>query len=357
MPGERVVLESSTQVIETLSSSSVLRKILDHPVYLPPEGSSEEPTLEIPPVESFPIGGSVVVNHIAEKKEDKRVGEASGDKQPLHEDEEYARNTRFGANIHHGVSTITGLLKILRSLKSIREELVWNSFGAEFRGPVQDGNLITTSLERVGSLDGSKRCYFKGLCLGPGGKIAVYKDIEGAIQYPEEARRERFVQNLTGAYTSSLFDNELIYQRVNGDVNNYEGTGKLLEIQTGDKFLLYRTLSEELAVKVKEIAHNRDQPDWTWEAFGLVSSTLAKLGGETGKKGTVVFLGLQADMINDHVARVGDRLKTSLETTHIDLERRIPTFGYDVTTNDNYYIIKGSAKVLADPYPYPHKPS
>jgi len=78
---------------------------------------------------------------------------ASGDTNPLHLDEEYAKGTRFGGRIVHG-TLVTGLISA--ALARMPGVVVYLSQDTEFRNPVPVGERVTADCEIVEELGNSQ---------------------------------------------------------------------------------------------------------------------------------------------------------------------------------------------------------
>ena len=70
----------------------------------------------------------------------------SGDFNPLHVDEEYARTTRFGSRIAHGLLT-AGLISNVLGMKLPGPGAIYLSQTLKFTAPVRIGDTITATAE------------------------------------------------------------------------------------------------------------------------------------------------------------------------------------------------------------------
>lgn len=82
-----------------------------------------------------------------------RFAAASGDTNPIHLDEEWARETRFGGRIVHGILA-SGLISA--ALARLPGSVIYLSQDVEFRAPVRLGDRITAEVEAVESLGGGR---------------------------------------------------------------------------------------------------------------------------------------------------------------------------------------------------------
>ena len=79
--------------------------------------------------------------------------EASGDTNPLHLDEEYAEETRFGERIAHG-TLVSGLISA--ALARLPGLVIYLSQDVEFHNPVGIGDRVTADCEIVEDLGGHR---------------------------------------------------------------------------------------------------------------------------------------------------------------------------------------------------------
>jgi len=105
----------------------------------------------------------------------------SGNFNPVHVDEEFARNTRFKGRIAHGllaaglISTVIGTALPGANAIYLAQELV-------FKSPVMLGDTLTAQVEVVEKIDAKKRIIFKTSVTNQNGvvviegKDTIYKD-------------------------------------------------------------------------------------------------------------------------------------------------------------------------------------
>lgn len=82
-----------------------------------------------------------------------RFAAASGDTNPIHLDDEWASETRFGGRIVHGILA-SGLISA--ALARLPGSVVYLSQDVEFRAPVRLGDRVTAEVEAVESLGGGR---------------------------------------------------------------------------------------------------------------------------------------------------------------------------------------------------------
>jgi len=82
-----------------------------------------------------------------------RFAAASGDTNPIHLDDEWASETRFGGRIVHGILA-SGLISA--ALARLPGSVIYLSQDVEFRAPVRLGDRVTADVEAVESLGGGR---------------------------------------------------------------------------------------------------------------------------------------------------------------------------------------------------------
>ena len=105
----------------------------------------------------------------------------SGNFNPVHVDEEFARNTRFKGRIAHGllaaglISTVIGTALPGANAIYLAQELV-------FKSPVMFGDTLTAAVEVIEKIEAKKRIIFKTSVTNQNGvvviegKDTIYKD-------------------------------------------------------------------------------------------------------------------------------------------------------------------------------------
>lgn len=109
--------------------------------------------------------------------------ELSGDHNPIHLSEHFARKTRFGGRIVHGLYTAS-LISALIGMRLPGPGSVYISQSLNFRGPVKIGDDILISVEVVELIAKGRRVRLQCECAVEG---KVVLDGEGILSVP--ARR------------------------------------------------------------------------------------------------------------------------------------------------------------------------
>ncbi len=90
------------------------------------------------------LGDSFVTNRFITDELIKQFAEISGDFNPIHLDEEFAKNTRFGRRIAHGMLSGAFISAVLgNEFKDIK--IVYLSQTMKFTAPVFIGDTVTTT--------------------------------------------------------------------------------------------------------------------------------------------------------------------------------------------------------------------
>jgi 3-hydroxybutyryl-CoA dehydratase len=100
---------------------------------------------------------------------------ATGDMNPLHLDESYARSTRFGGRIAHGLLG-AGLISAILGTLLPGPGTVYLSQKLTFTAPVRIGDRITASVE-VKSIK-QRRVSLKTICVNQDGKMVIDGEAE-----------------------------------------------------------------------------------------------------------------------------------------------------------------------------------
>ena len=107
----------------------------------------------------------------------------SGDHNPVHLSDHFARKTRFGGRIAHGLYTAS-LISAVLGMRLPGPGAVYLSQTLNFRAPVRIGDVVTVSVEVVELVAEGRRCKLACECVVDG-KVAL--DGEALVMVP--ARR------------------------------------------------------------------------------------------------------------------------------------------------------------------------
>jgi 3-hydroxybutyryl-CoA dehydratase len=109
--------------------------------------------------------------------------ELSGDRNPIHLSEHFARKTRFGGRIVHGLYTAS-LISAVVGTRLPGPGAVYISQTLNFRGPVKIGDVVAISVEVVELVEKGRRVRLRCECAVNG---EVVLDGEGVLSVPGRA--------------------------------------------------------------------------------------------------------------------------------------------------------------------------
>ncbi|MFW5905697.1 MAG: MaoC family dehydratase [archaeon] len=104
-------------------------------------------------VEEIAVGDSITFSKEISDDDVRSFAVASGDTNPLHLEDEYAEQTRFGGRIAHGM-LVGGLISA--ALARLPGTVVYLSQDFRFKGPVRIGDRATAEVEVLELLDGGR---------------------------------------------------------------------------------------------------------------------------------------------------------------------------------------------------------
>lgn len=106
----------------------------------------------------------------------------SGDLNPAHIDEEYARNTFFKGRIAHGILS-AGFISAVIGMKLPGPGTIYLKQNLAFRAPVRIGDTITARVEVAELIPEKNRAVLKTTCVNADGTVVV--DGEAAVSPPK----------------------------------------------------------------------------------------------------------------------------------------------------------------------------
>ncbi len=92
------------------------------------------------------VGEEATLSKTIRDEEIKAFAEISGDKNPLHLDEDYARSTRFGGRIAHGM-LVASLISSVLGTKLPGPGAIYLSQELRFLAPVRPGERVTARVK------------------------------------------------------------------------------------------------------------------------------------------------------------------------------------------------------------------
>ena len=94
--------------------------------------------------EDLKVGQSASTENTVTEEDVQAFGKATGDMNPVHFDEEFARGTIFKGRIAHGVLSI-GFISAVLGMKLPGEGTIFVSAKVEFKAPVRIGDTVVTT--------------------------------------------------------------------------------------------------------------------------------------------------------------------------------------------------------------------
>jgi 3-hydroxybutyryl-CoA dehydratase len=118
-----------------------------------------------------------------------RYAEASRDFNPIHIDEEYARNTPLGGTVAHGMMVLAYVSQMMTAAFG-RSWLCGGKLDVRFRAPARPGDTITVSgkIAAVQRDEGQSRVTCDVLCQNQGGESVITGVAEVCVKEDEDSR-------------------------------------------------------------------------------------------------------------------------------------------------------------------------
>ena len=121
--------------------------------------------------EDLSLGMTHETHHVITEKDIELFAEVSGDRNPLHMDEEFAKNTAFGQRIAHGALTASYISGILGN-DLPGPGSIFVGLNMRFRRPVYIGSNVTVRVEVTEMIERGNRVTLKVSCIVDG-KAAI----------------------------------------------------------------------------------------------------------------------------------------------------------------------------------------
>jgi len=124
------------------------------------------------PYSDFTVGAKASLSRVISDADIRHMAEVTGDYNPIHMDEGFAKHTRFKGRIAHGVFS-TGLISAVLGTILPGPGAVYLRQTLDFLYPVRPGDILTAEVE-VTSWQADKRIItLKTWCLNQDGKKVV----------------------------------------------------------------------------------------------------------------------------------------------------------------------------------------
>src|SRR6185436_4272706 len=120
----------------------------------------------------FSVGDSAELTKTIEQADIDAFAQVTGDHNPVHVDEEFAKTTRFGRRIAHGMLTASLISAVLAN-KLPGEGSVYLGQTLQFVAPVFPGDEITARVTVKGIREGKPIMKLETVCLNQRGEIVI----------------------------------------------------------------------------------------------------------------------------------------------------------------------------------------
>jgi len=118
------------------------------------------------------MGQTAVVVHTITEEDIQVFAKLSGDYNPLHFEEDWAKKTMFGGRIAHGILT-AAFISTAIGMYLPGPGTIYMSQSMRFLGPVRIGDTITARVEVVMLNDEKERVTLKTSCTNQDGKVVL----------------------------------------------------------------------------------------------------------------------------------------------------------------------------------------
>jgi len=131
--------------------------------------------MEIAKYEDIRIGQHAEYVRTVTSEDIEMFGQVSGDYNPLHFDEDWAKTTMFKGRIAHGILTATYVSTVI-GMKLPGPGAIYMSQSMKFRRPVRIGDTITARVEVIGKNDEKELLMLKTVCINQEDKVVLDGD-------------------------------------------------------------------------------------------------------------------------------------------------------------------------------------
>jgi 3-hydroxybutyryl-CoA dehydratase len=135
--------------------------------------------------EDLKVGQSASIENTVTEEDIQAFGKATGDMNPVHFDEAYAKNTLFRGRVAHGVLSI-GFISALLGMKLPGEGTIFVSAKVEFKAPVRIGDTVVTT-GTVKEIGERRRVVMECICTVNGNPVVVGEALVLAPKRPTTA--------------------------------------------------------------------------------------------------------------------------------------------------------------------------
>jgi 3-hydroxybutyryl-CoA dehydratase len=122
--------------------------------------------------EDLKMGQSAEVVHTVTENDIQTFGDLSGDYNPLHFNQEWAKGTMFGGRIAHGLLTAAYVSTAI-GMHLPGPGTIYMSQSMKFLGPVRIGDTVTARVEIVNLNDEKRRITLRTVCTNQDGQVVL----------------------------------------------------------------------------------------------------------------------------------------------------------------------------------------
>lgn len=123
-------------------------------------------------IEEITPGMSASMSHVVTDEDVRKFAEVSGDYNPVHLDEDYAKDSRFGRRIAHGLFSAS-LFSGLFGTKLPGRGCVYAAQNLKFRRPVYIGDTVVATVTVLSVDTIKKRVLFSTVCSVEGKEVIL----------------------------------------------------------------------------------------------------------------------------------------------------------------------------------------
>lgn len=133
--------------------------------------------------EMLTVGQVAEVSTRITSREVELFAEATGDRNPVHLDEDVAARSQFGGRIAHGMLT-AGLVSAAIATKLPGPGAIYLGQSLRFTRPVRIGDTVTVKLEVLEVITAKRRVRLATICTNQNGETVM--DGEATVMVPDE---------------------------------------------------------------------------------------------------------------------------------------------------------------------------
>ncbi len=128
--------------------------------------------MKVKKYEEIELGQSAELNRTITEEDIRIFAELSGDHNPIHIDEEFAKNTIFKGRIAHGILS-TAFISTLLASDLPGPGSIYLSQSVVFKRPVRINDTLTAKVEVIEKIDDKQQIKLKTTCVNQDGKLII----------------------------------------------------------------------------------------------------------------------------------------------------------------------------------------